>query len=54
MEITWNGENEIEFENGIKRKFIENGDEIVLEGYCLGDGYIVGFGECSGKIVTNH
>ncbi|CAJ0759367.1 13633_t:CDS:2 [Entrophospora sp. SA101] len=54
LEITWNGENEIEFENGIKRKFIEDGDEILLEGYCLGDGYIVGFGECSGKILASH
>jgi len=48
LEITWNGQNEVD---GIKRKFIEDGDEIVLTGYCQGEGYLVGFGECSGKIL---
>ncbi|CAG8516149.1 12287_t:CDS:2 [Funneliformis caledonium] len=51
LEITWNGQNEIEFENGIKRKFIEDGDEIILTGYCKGEGYLIGFGECTGKIL---
>ncbi|CAB4478174.1 uncharacterized protein OCT59_007399 [Rhizophagus irregularis] len=48
LEITWNGQNEVD---GIKRKFIEDGDEIVLTGYCQGEGYLVGFGECYGKIL---
>ncbi|RIA87641.1 fumarylacetoacetase [Glomus cerebriforme] len=53
LEITWNGQNEV---NEIKRKFIEDGDEIVLTGYCQGDGYLVGFGECLGRILpaVNH
>ena len=51
MEITWNGQREVDFENGIKRKFIENGDEIVLTGYCQGEGYLIGFGECAGKML---
>ena len=51
MEITWNGQKEVDFEDGIKRKFIEDGDEIVLTGYCQGEGYLIGFGECIGKIL---
>lgn len=51
LEITWNGRDEIDFDNGVKRLFIEDGDEIVLTGYCQGEGYKVGFGECCGKIV---
>ena len=51
LELTWNGQNEIDYDNGIKRKFIEDGDEVVLTGYCQGEGYIVGFGDCSGKIL---
>jgi len=51
LEITWNGQKEIDFENGIKRTFIKDGDEIVLTGYCQGEGYLVGFGECTGKIL---
>ncbi|CAG8528937.1 9804_t:CDS:10 [Ambispora gerdemannii] len=53
LEITWNGQNEIEFEAGVKRKFIEDGDEVVLTGYCQGDGHFIGFGECAGKILPN-
>ncbi|CAG8523718.1 9109_t:CDS:10 [Ambispora leptoticha] len=53
LEITWNGQNEIEFEGDIKRKFIEDDDEVVLTGYCQGDGYLIGFGECAGKIISN-
>ncbi|CAG8488137.1 34859_t:CDS:2 [Racocetra persica] len=51
LEITWNGKNEIDFGNGVKRLFVEDGDEVVLTGYCQGEGYKVGFGECSGKIL---
>jgi len=51
LEITWNGQEEINFESGIRRKFIEDGDVIVLTGYCQGEGYLVGFGECTGKIL---
>ncbi|CAG8525195.1 12862_t:CDS:10, partial [Dentiscutata heterogama] len=51
LEITWNGKNEIDFGNGVKRLFVEDGDEVVLTGYCQGEGFKVGFGECSGKIV---
>jgi fumarylacetoacetase len=51
LEITRNGQEEVNFENEIKRKFIEDGDEIVITGYCQGEGYLVGFGECTGKIL---
>ncbi|CAG8520997.1 12469_t:CDS:2 [Racocetra fulgida] len=51
LEITWNGKNEIDFGNGVKRLFVEDGDEVVLTGHCQGEGYKVGFGECSGKIL---
>ena len=51
LELTWNGQHEVEFDGGVKRKFIEDGDEIMLTGYCKSDRYIVGFGECVGKIL---
>ncbi|CAG8653541.1 10044_t:CDS:10 [Dentiscutata erythropus] len=44
LEITWNGEKEIDFGNGVKRMFVEDGDEVVLTGYCQGEGFKVGFG----------
>ncbi|XP_050429273.1 fumarylacetoacetase [Adelges cooleyi] len=32
-------------------KFFNDGDEVILSGYCQGDGYKIGFGTCSGKII---
>ncbi|KAG9293326.1 hypothetical protein G9A89_007572 [Geosiphon pyriformis] len=53
LELTWNGANEIQLDEGITRKFIEDGDEVLLTGYCQGDGYRVGFGECLGTILPS-
>ncbi|KAL5097479.1 hypothetical protein RYX36_001806 [Vicia faba] len=50
LELTWNGQNSLSL-NGLDRKFLEDGDEVTLTGYSKGDGYTIGFGTCSGKIV---
>ncbi|CAJ2658262.1 unnamed protein product [Trifolium pratense] len=50
LELTWNGQNSLSL-NGLDRKFLEDGDEVILTGYSKGDGYTIGFGTCSGKIV---
>ncbi|PIA38239.1 hypothetical protein AQUCO_02800128v1 [Aquilegia coerulea] len=50
LELTWNGKNSLNL-NGLPRTFLEDGDEVVLTGVCKGDGYKVGFGTCSGKIL---
>ncbi|KAL5700124.1 fumarylacetoacetase [Ranunculus cassubicifolius] len=50
LELTWNGKNSLSV-NGVPRTFLEDGDEVVLTGICKGDGYNVGFGTCSGKIL---
>ncbi len=36
--------------SGRQRTFLEDGDEIVLRGWCQGEGYRVGFGSCAGRI----
>jgi fumarylacetoacetase len=51
LESTWNGERPLTLASGRQRAFIEDGDELVLRGWCQGDGYRVGFGSCSGRIV---
>ena len=51
LELTWNGKNPLELENGVQRSFIQDGDEISMTGWCQGDGYRVGFGSVSGKIL---
>jgi fumarylacetoacetase len=52
LEISWNGTEPIELAGGIKRTFLEDGDSLVMRGWCQGDGYRVGFGEVEGTIVA--
>jgi fumarylacetoacetase len=51
LEISWNGTEPIELASGIVRTFLEDGDSLVMRGWCQGDGYRVGFGEVEGTIL---
>ncbi len=51
LEISWNGTEPIELPGGAKRTFLEDGDLLVMRGWCQGDGYRVGFGEVEGTIL---
>jgi fumarylacetoacetase len=51
LEISWNGSEPIELPGGARRTFLEDGDQLVMRGWCQGDGYRVGFGEVEGTIV---
>ncbi|TYH68559.1 hypothetical protein ES332_D06G268600v1 [Gossypium tomentosum] len=50
LELTWNGQKALSL-NGTTRKFLEDGDEVIFTGCCKGDGYNIGFGTCTGKVV---
>jgi fumarylacetoacetase len=51
LEISWNGSEPLELPGGVKRTFLEDGDSLVMRGWCQGDGYRVGFGEVEGTIL---
>jgi fumarylacetoacetase len=51
LELTWRGANPLKLPNGETRKWLEDGDSLAITGWCEGDGYRVGFGEVSGKIL---
>lgn len=51
LELTWSGAKELELDDGIKRKFLQDNDEMILEGWCEKNGVRVGFGQCHGKIL---
>ncbi|WP_321792495.1 fumarylacetoacetase [Caballeronia sp. J97] len=51
LESTWNGQRPVKLEEGGERVFLQDGDEITLRGWCQGDGYRVGFGDCAGRIL---
>jgi len=41
LELTWRGEKPIKLPNGEERKFIQDGDSVIMTAYCQGDGYRV-------------
>ena len=51
LEISWNGSEPIELPGGHQRTFLEDGDSLVMRGWCQGDGYRIGFGEVEGTIA---
>ncbi len=51
LELTWRGANPLKLPNGETRKWLEDGDSLAITGWCEGDGYRVGFGEVSGRIL---
>ncbi|KAF2366256.1 Fumarylacetoacetase [Trinorchestia longiramus] len=51
LELSWKGTRTVDLGEGQTRKFLQDGDEVVMTGYCQGEGYRVGFGSCTGKIL---
>jgi len=51
MELSWGGQEPVDVVDGVQRNFLEDGDRVVLSGYAQGEGYRIGFGECSGVIL---
>ncbi len=52
LEMTWRGKEPIELPNGEQRRFLEDGDEIIMKGFCEREGFRrIGFGECRGIIL---
>ncbi|HEX7807187.1 MAG TPA: fumarylacetoacetase, partial [Thermoanaerobaculia bacterium] len=52
LELAWRGTEPIELPSGETRRFLEDGDEVILRGYCEAEGLPrIGFGECSGVVV---
>src|SRR6266480_4567823 len=51
LELTWRGANPLKLPNGETRKWLEDSDTLTITGWAQGDGYRVGFGEVSGRIL---
>src|SRR6266446_3608308 len=51
LELTWRGANPLKLPNGETRKWLEDGDQLTITGWCEGDGYRVGFDEVSGRVL---
>ena len=51
LELSWGGKEPITLDTGETRTFLEDGDTLTLRGAAKGDGYTIGFGDCSGKVL---
>jgi len=51
LEIAWRGTKPFVLPGGSERKFLHDGDRVTMTGWCQGDGYRVGFGEVSGRVL---
>ena len=52
LELTWRGTEPVQLPSGESRKFLEDGDEVILRGYCEREGLPrIGFGECRGVVA---
>lgn len=52
LELTWRGAEPITLPSGETRKFLEDGDEVIMRGFCEKPGFRrIGFGECRGTVL---
>ncbi|SDX55964.1 fumarylacetoacetate hydrolase [Ruegeria halocynthiae] len=51
LELSWGGKDPLTLDTGETRSFIEDGDTLTLIGAAKGDGYTIGFGDCSGTVL---
>jgi fumarylacetoacetase len=51
LELSWGGTEPVPLATGETRSFLEDGDRLTLRGAAQGDGYRIGFGECTGQIL---
>lgn len=53
LEITWRGSKPVAMPDGTERKFIQDGDTVVMKAYCESNGARVGFGEVRTKVLPS-
>jgi fumarylacetoacetase len=51
VELTLGGKIPIKLNDGTERKFINDGDTVIMKGYCKNNGTRIGFGEVSTKLL---
>ena len=51
LELSWRGAEPLELPGGEQRIFLSDGDRVTMTAWCEGDGYRVGFGDVTGKLL---
>ncbi|MCW5937226.1 MAG: fumarylacetoacetase [Fimbriimonadaceae bacterium] len=53
LELSWRGQQPLTIdETGETRTFLEDGDTVTIRAYAEGEGFLVGFGDCSGNVTA--
>ena len=54
LELSWNGSRQVNLSGSEQqRTYLQDGDVVVMTGFCQKGSLSLGFGECSGKIISN-
>lgn len=51
LEITWRGTKPVKMSDGTERKFIQDGDTVIMRGHCNNGQTRIGFGEVRSKVL---
>jgi fumarylacetoacetase len=52
IELTQAGRTPVTLPNGEQREFLQDGDAVILKGWCEAPGAVrIGFGECRGEVL---
>jgi len=52
LELTWNGSKPISLPGGQERKFLQDGDTVIIKGYAQNEKGRIGFGEARAKVLS--
>jgi fumarylacetoacetase len=50
LELSWGGKEPVKLAGGGERAFLADNDRLTLRGHAQGDGYRIGFGDCTGVL----
>ena len=52
LELSWRGTKPLQLDSNTTRKFIDDGDTVIMTGFYQADGYKIGFGQCTGTVIA--
>ncbi|XP_023325158.1 fumarylacetoacetase [Eurytemora carolleeae] len=51
LELSWKGSKPVPMQGGGERKFLQDGDTVIMEGVCIGEDFKIGFGSVEGTVI---
>jgi fumarylacetoacetase len=51
LELAWKGTKPLKLPSGEERRFLQDRDTVIMRAWCEGNGYRIGFGDCTGTVT---